>query len=186
MNSRTNPFVLVLAAIAAGVVMWAVEIWLTSSGAAAFVPSVMLGVTLLALAVAALALGWPVRAYTAALRRVAAARADGEDAVKLARDAASKRVPADRATFALAFAKAVSLAGSIFAGCCAGIALFLGTRTVMSGRLSESIISLISAVILVVAGLVVESWCVLPPAGSDGLDGSDGAEAVGDAQTTPA
>lgn len=163
MSSRTNPLILLLVALASGVVVWAVETWLTVSGAPVFVPSVLLGATLLVLAVVAIVLGLPVRRYTRALARVHEAARAGEDTVALVRDASAKRVPGERATFALAYAKAVSLAGSMFAGGCGAVALFLGTRTVTGDRMGESIVSLIAAVLLVVAGLLVESWCVLPP-----------------------
>lgn len=178
MSSRTNPFLLALYALAAGVVMWAVETWLTASGAAVFVPSVLLGVTFLVLAAAALALGWPVRRYTRALRRVHDAARGRDDVTALSRDAAAKRVPGERATFALAFAKAVALAGSIFAGAAAAVSLYLTTRTVTGDRVFESLVTVVAAIILVVAGLIVESWCVLPP-----HDPGDGA-AANDPQIT--
>ena len=174
--SRTNPLTLVLAVIAGGVVMWAVEAWLTSSGSATFVPSIAFGATLVLLAVVVIVLAWPVRRYTRAVvesQRAqaraevasdAAAQAVAEDA---ARAASARRVNPFRAVYALALAKACSLAGSLFAGGCGAAAIWLLTRTVVGAGVAPSLFSLGAAVVLVAAGLIAESWCALPPANGE-------------------
>lgn len=179
MTGRTNPLLLALYAVACGVVMWAVETWVTAARGAAFVPSIALGATLVALAIAAFVLGWPIRRYTASLRKLHDAAQAHEDTNELRRTAASNRIAPERATFVLAFAKAIALAGSMFLGGCAGVTVYLATRTVASGRVGESLVSTIAAVVLLVAGLIVESWCMLPPDGpeSDAEESAEGMRA---------
>lgn len=174
--TRTNPWTLVLAVIAGGVVAWAVEAWLTSSGSATFVPSIAFGVTLVLLAVVVIALAWPVRRYTRALQDAiraheraestgdAAARSVAEEA---SRTASSVRVNPFRAVYALALAKACSLAGSIFVGGAGAIVLWMLTRTVVGEGVPAAVFSGASALLLVAAGLIAESWCALPPADGD-------------------
>ncbi|SJM59684.1 DUF3180 family protein [Gulosibacter sp. 10] len=166
--TRTNPWLLVLFALAGGAVTWAIETWLTAAGARLFVPAPPFGITLLVMAVVVLVVAWPVRRYTQALRRALDARAEpgGEDAAKseaAAREAARLRVDPFWATFAVALAKAGSMAGSLFAGCGAAVIAWLATRTVVGGGVAEPVFAAVASAALVVAGLVAESWCALPP-----------------------
>lgn len=83
-------------------------------------------------------------------------------------EAAPKRVDPVYAVRVLAFAKASSLAGSVLAGGSAGVLVFVLTRPVIAqGLLPESIAGVVGAVVLLVAGLVAESWCLLPPDSRD-------------------
>lgn len=174
--SRTNPWLLVLLALAGGVVTWAFEVWLTATGSGSLVPSIAFAVTLAVMAVVVLAVAWPVRRYTAALRRLDAASdaasrgrdAAGGDTEAAAREVARLRVDPFRATFAVALAKAVSLAGSVFLGGSAAVLLWLASRTVVGDGVAESVVALVASVLLVVAGLVAESWCSLPPDRGEG------------------
>lgn len=171
--TRSNPLTLVLVALAGGVAAWAFEVWLVTSGAAAFAPSPAFGITLLVLALAVLAVAWPVRRYTAGIRAARDAEERARDALAesperaaadaAGRDAAKRRVNPFRAVYALAFAKASSLAGSIFAGAMLGAVAFLLTRTVIGSGVPAAVFSTVAALVLVIAGLVAESWCVLPP-----------------------
>ena len=185
--TRSNPLTLLLAAVAAGVVAWAFEGWLVSSGAAAFSPSPAFGITLLVIAIVVLAFAWPVRRYTAGLRAARDARMRAERtlvgsperaaAEAAARDASQRRVDPFRAVQALALAKASSLAGAIFAGAALGVLVFLLTRTVIGDGVAATVFSGVAALVLVAAGLIAESWCALPP---------DGGESAARGEATPA
>lgn len=170
--TRTNPWLLVLLGIAGGVVTWAAEVWLTSTGGGSLLPSIAFAITLVAIAVVVLAFAWPVRRYTSALRKADAdrdaARRQGKDAVgrdaeAAARDVAKYRVDPFRATFAVALAKSASLAGSVFFGGAVAVLAWLTSRTVIGAGVAETVTALVAAGLLVIAGLIAESWCSLPP-----------------------
>lgn len=81
-------------------------------------------------------------------------------------DRSAPRVDPLAAVRVLAFAKASSLAGSVIAGACAAVVAFVVTRPVISDALLPlALAGLAGAVVLVVAGLLAESWCTLPPGG---------------------
>ena len=172
MRGRTNPWMLVLLAAAGGIAMWAVEVLLTTSGNASFVPLWPFGAMLAAIAVALVAIAWPVRVYTRALRRFADAAAEHQSESRLAelrRDAVAKRVDPFQATRVLALARACSHAAALLGGGCVGVILWLVTRSVVPTSIWEAIADAAGAIGLLVAGLVVESWCMLPPdSGADG------------------
>ncbi|WP_125107633.1 DUF3180 domain-containing protein [Gulosibacter massiliensis] len=169
--TRTNPWHLVLLFVAAGVVVWALQVWLTSGGSATIVPSLPFGITLLLIGIVTIVLAWPVRRYTQALRKAQDStdrrRDDVEDDRPEWREVSRKRVDPQRAMLALALAKASSLGGSIFAGGCLATVLWLASRTVVGAGMPLAIVSLVCAVALLVAGLVAENWCALPPDDSE-------------------
>lgn len=161
---RSSAWQLVLLAAAAGVVAWAAELVMTGGGRSSFVPLPAFGITLVVLAIVALALAWPVRAYTSRLRR--AERDDGKDATHrsaLLRAASARRPEPRMATLALAFGKASSLAGALFSGAGAAVVLWLLTRSIVAGQVGEAVFALVTSVVLLIAGLLAESWCSLPP-----------------------
>lgn len=163
---RTSPWRLVLFFVAAGVVVWALQVWLTSGGSATLIPSLPFGITLLLIGVVTIVLAWPVRRYTQAVRKAQDA-ADRRDDTPEWREVSRRRVDPQRATLALALAKASSLGGSIFSGGCAATVLWLSSRTVVGAGMPLSIAALVCALLLLVAGLLAESWCVLPPDDSE-------------------
>ncbi|MEF3322709.1 DUF3180 domain-containing protein [Gulosibacter sp. GYB002] len=173
----TNPLTLVLAVIAGGVVGWAFELWLVSTGSAAFIPSPLLGITLAVIGLAVLAVAWPVRGYTSRLREAVRRRQQASDAVAgtaghtaaehaaaaAEKQATAHRVNPFRAVFALALAKAASLVGALFLGFTGGTLLWLISRTVVNSGALLTLFSSGGALVLLVAGLIAESWCRLPP-----------------------
>ncbi|MDO5052944.1 MAG: DUF3180 family protein [Pseudoclavibacter sp.] len=174
MTRRTSPLSLLLLACACGALGWAVESWLVSSGRTVLVAPMTLPITLCLTALVLLVLAWPVRRYTRTLsaahrhlqRRRDRGREDEEDerGEELARLAAARRVPPQRAVLVLAFAKASSMTGALIGGASAGTAAFLLTRTVVTGAaLPEAAAAAIAAALLLAAGLAAESWCTLPP-----------------------
>ena len=64
-------------------------------------------------------------------------------------------------------AGSLSSGGSIFSGGCAATVLWLSSRTVVGAGMPLSIAALVCALLLLVAGLLAESWCVLPPDDSE-------------------
>lgn len=175
--TATNPLTLVLAVIAGGVLGWAFELWLVGTGSAAFIPSPLLGITLALIGVVVLVVAWPVRGYTSRLREAARRRQHASDAVagtasqtaaEHAAEAAEKQATAHRvnpfrAVFALALAKAASLVGALFVGFTGGALLWLMSRTVVNAGALLTLYSIGGALVLLVAGLIAESWCRLPP-----------------------
>lgn len=193
MNQRTKPVTLVLLAIVGAAIAWVAEIWVVGTGLAMFVAPITMPITLAAVALVLLVIAWPVRAYTRALRRQrdehadarghhsdddpdAAHGRDGDaDRGRRGRDGrrdeepTPKRVDPVYAVRVLAFAKASSLAGAVLGGACAAVLVFVLTRPVIADALlPSSIIAVVGAFVLLVAGLVAESWCLLPPDGRDG------------------
>lgn len=146
--SRTNPWHLVLLAIAGGVVLWVVEVALVASGRPAFVPQVPLGIAVGGVGVLAVVLALPVR--------------------RVARREPNARVDPFYATRVVALAKASSIIGAIIAGGALGILFFLLTRAVPSGSsLLMTLASLGGGVVLLAGGLVAEWMCTLTPTDDD-------------------
>lgn len=190
--TRTKPTTLLLLAIAAGALAWAVEVWLHAQGKAMLIPAVTLPITLVVIAVILLAFGWPIRRYTRWLRRerdrraqaalaagVAPAELDdaeleadlGREGARAASgrssdadDPAPKRPDPFIAMRVLALAKASAFSGAIIGGGTLAILGFVFTRSfVEAGSAWLAGASALSALALLATGLLVESWCSLPP-----------------------
>lgn len=140
---RTTASVLAWAFLAGLVVGFAFDHILTTLARPTLTPSIMLPVTLLLLGAGVLMWTWTIR------RELRAGR----------------RPDPFRAVRAVALAKASALLGALIAGFGGGLALFVFTRPVPP--LGETIVLLVttvvSAIVLTVAALVAESFCVLPP-----------------------
>lgn len=185
MNGRTPPLTLILLGLAAGAIAWAIESWLVASGRAMFVAPLTMPVTLVLVAVVLLVLAWPIRVYTRGLRR--RGRAEGDEA-RAAADADARRNAGDRApreplrderapkrvdplaaVRVLALAKASSLSASVLGGGAAAVLVFVLTRPVIGEPLlGPGIAGVVGPSVLLAAGLLAESWCVLPPDDREG------------------
>lgn len=143
--TRTRPATLVLLAIGGGALGWLLEMMLVAMGSRAVVPPLTLTVTLVALAAVALALAWPIR--------------------QSVRGKVRRRVDPFQATRVVVLAKASSLAGALLAGVGAGVLAFLASRPVVASTdyLWQSAAATIGALVLLIAGLVAELWCTIPP-----------------------
>lgn len=139
---RTSPGVLAVLALLAAGAGFGLDQLLTASGRPTFTPSVFLPVLLVLLAVAVLALAWPVR------RSVRG----------------GKRVDPFQALRASTLARASSLLGAILAGFAIGLLAFLSTRPVPApvGSTVAMVALVIGAVVLMGAALVAEQFCTLP------------------------
>ncbi|MFD5224429.1 DUF3180 domain-containing protein [Microbacterium sp. NPDC058342] len=139
---RTSIGALVVLAVLSAGAGYGFDQVLTMTGRATFTPSVFLPVLLVLLAVAVLALAWPVR------RSVRG----------------GKRIDPFRALRASTLARASSLLGAILAGFAIGLLVFLSTRPVPApvGSTVAMIALIVGALVLIGAALAAEQFCTLP------------------------
>jgi len=146
--TRTRPWTLVLIGVGGIVVGWLLELLLVSLGRAVLVPPYPLAAALVVLAVAVVAVAVPVR--------------------RVARGTPGARVDPFYATRVVVLAKTASIAAAGFAGLFGGALVFVATRpVVVDDLLWKSIAGLAASAALLVAGLVAESMCRIPPGGDD-------------------
>lgn len=140
--TRTSATTLILTFVIAAAVAWMAQALLVMNGRPALVPPLTLGVALAVLGGVLLLLAWPVRQ---------AARG-------------KRRIDYRHATSVLGFAKASSIVGALLTGAALGALAFFATRAVVAGDavLALAVIAA-GAAIELVAGVVAEHWCVLPP-----------------------
>ena len=148
MKPTRIPVLLVLAAIGAAV-GWIVEAGLVAMGRAIAVPPVTLSVSLAL--VAAIIIGMAVPVF------------------RVVRGTATKRVDPFYATRVVVLAKASSMGGALLAGGALAILGFVLTRSIMPavGSVALTIAASVCAVALLIAGLVAEKMCTLPPQDDD-------------------
>ncbi|WAC66758.1 DUF3180 family protein [Agrococcus sp. SL85] len=153
---RTTATALVAAALIGGGLLWVLEASLVMSGRAAIVPPLTLGPALALLAAVLLLVAWPVRQAARGRRRIDHRHATG----------------------VLGLAKASSIVGALLLGAALGALGFFASRAVVAG---DAVLALAvvggGALLQLVAGLLAEHWCVLPP------DDEDEARARGAAPT---
>ena len=140
--TRTQPTPLLLAALVGMLLGFALDSLLATRGLAVIVPPVSLAVALVLIAAVVLAMAWPVRSA-----------ASGE-----------KAIDPFFATRVVVLAKASALGGALLAGSAAGIVIYLMSRAVVP--LGSTLIAgatVAAAGVLVIASLVAEHWCSLPP-----------------------
>lgn len=141
---RTTAPILVLLALIGGGIGYLVDHLLTVSGRATFAPSGFLPLLLLLLALAVLAIAWPVR-------RSVHGKTPG-------------RIDPFRAMRAATLARASSLLGAIMTGLGGGLLVFLLSRPVnpQVGSIVAMAALMASSLVLVIAALVAEQFCTLP------------------------
>lgn len=142
---RTSAAALVVLVAVGGAIAWLVQTGLAAGGAASFIPPVTLWAVLFVVAVALLLLGRPVR--------------------RTVRGRATKPVDPFAAMRVLVLAKASSLAGALLAGAGAVLIVYAVTRTGSVGTPAfwPSVLMTVGGIALGTAGLIVESWCRIPP-----------------------
>ncbi|KQQ25554.1 MULTISPECIES: DUF3180 domain-containing protein [unclassified Frondihabitans] len=146
---RTSPSTVVaflVVALAAGFVFNAV---LASTQRPVAVPSITLGLVLLAIAAIVISLAVPV--------------------FRVARGRTKERIDAYYATRVVLIAKASSLSGALFGGFVGGMLIYMLTRgvSVPASSLVPTVIGVVGGVVLLVAGLVAEHMCSIPPEDGD-------------------
>ncbi len=156
----TKPQTLLLIALVTTVLGFALaRVWEAAGARPLPVPwTAVLG--MLVIAVAVLVVTWPVRRWNAGHR--------------------DRRLDPLRAARSVVLAKAASMCGALLGG------WYLGQALVVLGdlgieprreRFAAAVLSVLAAVAVLVAGLVAERWCRLPPDSDDG-DGRDDRDAV--------
>jgi hypothetical protein len=149
--NRTRPVPLVLFAAAGAAAVWLLEIALLSAGRPAAVPPTTLALALAVIGILDLALAIPIR--------------------KAVRDRTRSRIDPFYATRVAVLSKASSLAGALAVGVGVGILIFLLTRSVLAvGSVLMASATVVGAIILLVAGLIAEYLCSIPPDDDDQLD----------------
>lgn len=144
--TRTSPLVVALTVLAAAALAWLLQTLLVGGGRPAIVPPLTLGIALALLGALLLAVAWPVRQATRGKRRV----------------------HFRHATSVLGFAKASSIVGALLGGAALGTLGFLLTRHVIAqDAVLATLVAVSGAIVQLVAGLVAEHWCVLPPDDED-------------------
>jgi polyferredoxin len=147
---RTSPAVLIGLGLGGGVVTYLAQLLMQTRGEFIFVPPISLPVTLFLAAIGVVLAAIPVR------RAVSGKKA--------------KRVDPFYAARVLALAKATAFVGSLLLGAGVGILIFVIARPVAPplGMVTSSIALIVTAALLVAAGLVTEIFCSLPPDDREG------------------
>jgi O-antigen ligase len=149
--NRTRPVPLVLFAAAGAAVVWLLEIALLSAGRPAAVPPTTLALALAVIGILDLALAIPIR--------------------RAVRDRTRSRIDPFYATRVAVLSKASSLAGALALGVGVGILIFLLTRSVLAvSSILMAGATVVGAIVLLVAGLIAEYLCSIPPDDDDQLD----------------
>lgn len=135
---------IVLAVVGAGA-GWVLEMILIATARPIAIPPVTLAVALALIAVIVVAMAWPIW--------------------RVVRGTATRPVDPFYATRVVLLAKASSLAGALLGGAASAVLIFVLTRPVLPavGSVSSTIAAAVCAVVLLVAGLIAEKMCTLPP-----------------------
>lgn len=142
---RTRATTLLALGLLGLVVGFLVEFAAVASGSRMIVPPLSLPFTLVSVALAVVALAWPIR--------------------QLTRGRTQKRIDPFWAMRVALIAKACSLSGALLLGMGLGILVFFLTRSVLPAVPSVwlALGSALGAAVLLVAGLLAERYCTLPP-----------------------
>ncbi len=143
--TRTVPLHLVLLAALGAGVAWFLEVALTAAGRAIIIPPFTLAVAVTLIGVIVIVMALPVR--------------------KVSRGVPNARIDPFYATRVVILAKASSLGGALLGGAGLAIAAYLLSRSVlpMTASVTMAFATAAGAIVLLVAGLVAEHMCALPP-----------------------
>lgn len=149
---RSTPLTLVLLTVLGGGSGWFLETAMVASGQPVVIPPFTLAFALVLIGVVIVLMALPVH--------------------RVARSKQSARIDPFYATRVVVLAKASSLSGALIAGGGLGIAGFLLTRSVVPGvgSVTMAFATALGAVMLLIAGLVAEHMCSIPPDGDEEPD----------------
>ena len=147
--TRTQPLHLVLLTLLGGGVTWFLETALAASGQPVLIPPFTLAVAIVLIGAVVVVMALPVR--------------------RVSRGAPNARIDPFYATRVVMLAKASSLSGALLAGGGLGIAGYLLSRSVLPGvgSITMAFATAVGATLLLVAGLVAEHMCTIPPDDDD-------------------
>ncbi|QDZ15140.1 DUF3180 domain-containing protein [Humibacter ginsenosidimutans] len=156
---RTGAIPLIALGVIGVVIGYLLEIALVAAGASMLIPPVSLSITLVAIAVIVVLFAIPIRRAVHSKVRV--------------------HVDPFRAMRVAVLAKACSLVGALLTGTGVGIVIYVLTRPIpaTSDAVWLSVVAAVSAVILLVAGLIAEFFCTLPPPQDDDAERAEHAPA---------
>lgn len=142
---HTHPLTVVIFVAVGVAVGFVLEVLLASAGWPVLIPPFTIALTLLVVAAIVLALAIPIR--------------------RSIKGTSTARINPFRAMRVVVLAKASSLVGGLIAGFGAGVVAFLVTRPVVADTdsLWPGVAVAVSGAVLLVAGLVAERLCTLPP-----------------------
>ncbi|GAB3609364.1 MULTISPECIES: DUF3180 domain-containing protein [Humibacter] len=142
---RTGPAALIALGLIGVGIGYLLEIALVAAGAAMLIPPISLSITLVAIGVIVVLLAIPIRR---AVRSKVKVHVDPFRAMRIA-----------------VLAKACSLVGGLLTGTGIGVVVYVLTRPVppTSDSVWLSVVAAVSAIILLVGGLIAEYFCTLPP-----------------------
>lgn len=150
-------------ALASAIGAVALQLGLAAVGLSKIVPQVTLSVTLVLIAVVVVVLALPVRRATRPGSRQDGPRA-GAPGRGGSRPGGSRPVDPFYATRVLLIAKASAVAGALLGGSAVGLVTELVIRPVsMAATVWAGVAMIVASILLLVAGLLAESWCALPP-----------------------
>jgi hypothetical protein len=143
--TRTKPWHLVLLAAFGGIAGWVLETVLAASGRAVVLPPVTLAIALTLIGVIVVLMALPVR--------------------RVSRGVKGATVDPFYATRVVMLAKASSLSGALLGGAGLGVVFYLLGRSVLPGvgSITMALACAVGALLLLVAGLVAEHMCTIPP-----------------------
>ncbi len=153
---RTRPAPLLLLAAGGAIVAFLLQLGLGVLGYAKLVPQLTLSATLVLIGGIVVALAVPIRRAT--------------------RDRTRRRVDPFYATRVVLVAKACAFAGALLTGGGLGVLVELLVRPVaVAGTLWAALAMVVGSVALLVAGLVAEGMCIVPPDDDDHPTGAPAA-----------
>lgn len=146
---RTRATPLVALAAGGAVIGFLIEFGTAGSGGAVFVPPVSLPITLIVIAILVVAFAVPIR--------------------RAVKGTSTRPIDPFQAMRVVVLAKACSLAGALLTGAGAGVLVYFLSRAVIPGSttLAPTIATTIAAALLLLAGLIAEYLCMLPPDDKD-------------------
>ncbi|WP_223692219.1 DUF3180 domain-containing protein [Leifsonia poae] len=146
---RSRPTPLIGLGVAGAVVGFLIELGAAGSGVAVFIPPLTLPITLVVIAVIVVAFAIPIRRAT--------------------HGRAGRPIDPFQAMRVVVLAKACSLAGALLTGAGVGILIYLLSRAVLpaGNAIWLSVAATVGSAVLLIAGLVAEHMCTLPPEDDD-------------------
>ncbi len=150
---RISPVLLSVLALAGAAAGFLLDHAMTTAGRATFTPSILLPIFLVLLALAVLALAWPIRRST--------------------RSAERPPVNPFRALRIAMLARASSLVGAVITGFGIGLIAYLLSRPI-TPPIGSIIATAVAALVLTIAAVIAESFCLLPGNGPHDPDGLTG------------
>lgn len=146
---KTHPVTIATLGLVGVALGWLLQVGLVAAGRAALVPPISYAAVLVVFAVAIVAVAVPVR-------RVAKGKPD-----ELGR---RPKIDPFYATRVLALAKAAAITGAFLTGGTLALLVHLVTRPVVnSGSLLPAILGVVASAAVLVAGIVAEEMCRIPP-----------------------